>query len=70
MDIETCVKLISNKTTETGLKAICKVDKHKYELNKKLYTKKEFEVLPIKSNGNLEKWNYIIYAGKNNKKIL
>lgn len=42
---------------------------HKYELNKKLYTKKEFEAFPIKSNGNLGKWNYIIYAGKNDKKI-
>lgn len=70
VEIEICVNLISNTTTEAGIKVICKVDKHKYELNKKLYTKKEFEALPIKSNGTLGKWNYIIYAGKNNKKIL
>lgn len=50
------------------IKVICKVDK--FKLNKKFYTKKEFEAFPIKSNGNLGKWNYIIYADKNNKKIL
>ena len=48
MDIETCVNLISNTTTETELKVISKIDKHKYELNKKLYTKKEFKALPYK----------------------
>lgn len=62
VNIETCVNLISNTTTTAGLKVACKVDRHKYELNKKIFAKKEFEVLPIKPNGKLGKWNYIIDA--------
>lgn len=69
-DIETCVELISNTTTSTGLKVVCKIDWHTYELNKKLFTKKEFEVLPIRSNGKLAKWNYIIDAKNYDAKIL
>lgn len=34
VDIETCVELISNTTTSTGLKVACKIDWHKYEFNK------------------------------------
>lgn len=70
VDIQTCVNLISNTTTTTGLKVVCKVDRHKYELNKKILTKKEFETLPIKSNGKLGKWNYIIDATNYDAKIV
>ena len=60
IDIETCVSLISNTTTTTGLKVECRVDYSKYPLNNKYYSKKEFSALPIRPNGNLSKWNYII----------
>lgn len=64
IDIETTVNLIGSTTTTTGLKVRCVLDQNRYELNKKLYTKKEFEKLPIFSNGNMGKWNYIIDASK------
>ena len=60
IDIETCVSLISGTKTATGLKVDCRVDYNKYPLSKRCYSKKEFSMLPIKPNGNLEKWNYII----------
>ena len=66
VDIETCVKLIGDTETSTGLKVICCVDYNKYELQKKLFSKKDFKSLPIRSNGRLEKWNYIIDASQSN----
>ena len=60
IDIETTINLIGSTTTTTGLKIKCMLDEHEYELNKKLLSKKEFENLPIRANGNLGKWNYII----------
>lgn len=67
IDIETTINLIGGTTTTTGLKVKCVLDRNKYELNKKLYTKKEFDKLPIFSNGTLGKWNYIIDASKKQK---
>lgn len=69
IDIETCVKLIGSTTTTTGLKVVCQVDHNKYELNKKLFSKKEFEKLPIDSENALGYWNYVIDATKLDKDL-
>ena len=69
IDIETCVKLIGSTTTTTGLKVVCQVDRNKYELNKKLFSKKEFETMPIDMEDTLGQWNYVIDASKLDKKL-
>ena len=69
IDIETCVKLIGSTTTTTGLKVVCQVDRNKYELNKKLFSKKEFEIMPIDMEDTLGQWNYVIDASKLDKKL-
>ncbi len=51
VDIETCVSLIGSTTTTSGLKVVCVIDDNKYELNKKLFSKREFEKLPIFPQG-------------------
>lgn len=67
IDIETTVSLIGSTTTTTGLKVECALDQNKYELNRRLHTKNEFDKLPIYPNGNMGKWNYIIDASKKQK---
>ena len=62
VDIQTCVNLISNTTTTTGLKVVCRVDYSKYKLNNQYFSKRRFSTLPIEPNGDLGKWNYIIDA--------
>ena len=62
INIETCVSLISNTTTKTGLKVICRVDHGKYNLNYRYFSKERFSALSIVENGKLGKWNYIIDA--------
>ena len=64
IDIETCVNLISNTTTSKGLSVKCVVDYNSYELNKRIFSKKDFKKLPIFPDTRLGKWNYTIDARK------
>ena len=66
IDIQTAVKLIGSTSTTAGLKVICKTDKTKYELSKKV-TDEQFDAIPIKKIGPFESWNYIIKPVKKTK---
>lgn len=59
IDVQTAVKLIGSTSNTTGLKVICKTDKTKYELSKKV-TEEQFDAIPIKKIAPFESWNYII----------
>jgi hypothetical protein len=59
-DYETVVRLIAATTTAKGLKVICRLDRRKYALGRKV-TKKEFAIInlcPDKFHG---EWNYTIH---------
>lgn len=58
-DIVTVVNLISNTTTEKGLKVKCVVDYNRYELNKKI-TDEQAESINIEDCDQFGNWNYII----------
>ncbi|GHU12350.1 hypothetical protein FACS1894161_0390 [Spirochaetia bacterium] len=66
IDVQTAVKLIGSTTTTTGLKVICKTDKTKYELSKKV-TDEQFEAIPIENIAPFESWNYIIKSVRKTK---
>ena len=62
-DIVTVVNLISNTTTEKGLKVKCVVDYNRYELNKKI-TEEQAETINIEDCDQCGNWNYIIRPNK------
>ena len=63
---QTIINLISNTTTNKGLKIGAKIDMKKYETGIKIQDD-EFKSLNIKCNVILPKWNYEITPPKNRK---
>lgn len=63
-NIDLVANLICGTTTSSGLFIKCSIDKNRYELNNKLFTKEEFRELPIFYNEWLPKWNYAININK------
>lgn len=58
-DYETIVNLIARTTTAKGLQVICRLDRRKYPIGRKV-TDEEFKGLNLKRNTFHGEWNYII----------
>lgn len=58
-DYETIVNLIARTTTAKGLQVICRLDRRKYPIGRKV-TDEEFKGLNLKRNTFHGDWNYII----------
>ena len=63
ISIETIVNLISNTTTEKGLKVRCMVDTCKYELKRKI-TDEQAETINMQECECFGNWNYVIRPSK------
>lgn len=59
-DYETVVKLIAATTTAKGLKVLCRLDRRKYALGRKV-TNKEFAQINLRPEKFHGEWNYAIY---------
>jgi hypothetical protein len=60
VDYETVVNLISGTTTVTGLKVVCRLDKRKYPIGRKI-SQAEWEAIRIKRDVFHGDWNYSIH---------
>jgi hypothetical protein len=59
MDYETIVNLIACTTTARGLRVICRLDRRKYRIGRKV-TNQEFKKVNLKRNSFHGDWNYTI----------
>lgn len=58
-DYETIVKLIAHTTTAKGLKVICRLDRRKYPIGRKI-SDEEMKQVNVKRNAFHGDWNYVI----------
>jgi hypothetical protein len=59
VDCETIVKLISHTTTNTGLQVVCRLDRTKYPIGRKV-TDEEYNIIECTPNEFHGEWNYIL----------
>src|SRR6266545_1054454 len=65
-DYETIVKLIARTTTATGLKVVCRLDRHKYATGREV-SDAEMETVRLERNRFHGDWNYVIKPRRNRK---
>jgi hypothetical protein len=58
-DHETVVQLIAHTTTAKGLKVVCRLDRRKYPVGRKV-SKEELDIIHLKLNRFHGEWNYKI----------